>query len=149
MKKNYYTLLLAFVFTIGSVWADVKLPRLFGDHMVLQRNSPIHIWGWADPGETVAVSLNGQAKQTKAGNDGKWSLELKKEKAGGPFTLNVKGNNEIVLQDILIGDVWVCSGQSNMVWTLNKTDNAEAEIKSANFPQIRHVMIPRVVAGSP
>src|SRR5690606_37142832 len=108
------SLLIAILFCMGNVFADVKLPQIFGDHMVLQREVPIHIWGWAEPGELVNVSLNGQQKQTKANDEGKWSLHLKKEKAGGPFELKVEGENEIVLKDVLIGDVWVCSGQSNM-----------------------------------
>lgn len=147
--KNYFAFILALFFSIQGAWADVRLPGIFGNQMVLQRNTPIHIWGWASPGEIVRVSLNGKSKQTQAGEDGKWSLNLKKEKAGGPYTLEVKGNNEIVLNDVLIGDIWVCSGQSNMEWTLKKTDNAAAEIASANLPQIRHIKIPKTVAGAP
>src|SRR5690606_1251824 len=147
--RNYVAVVLALFLSIEGGWADVRLPRIFGDHMVLQRNTPIHIWGWADPGETVKVSLNGKDKQTRAAEDGKWSLNLNKEAAGGPYTLVVKGNNEIVLNDVLIGDIWVCSGQSNMEWPLKRTDNAAAEIESANLSQIRHIKVPRTVAGAP
>ena len=147
--RNYVAVVLALFLSIEGGWADVRLPRIFGDHMVLQRNTPIHIWGWADPGETVKVTLNGKDKQTRAAEDGKWSLNLNKEAAGGPYTLVVKGNNEIVLNDVLIGDIWVCSGQSNMEWPLKRTDNAAAEIESANLPQIRHIKVPRTVAGAP
>lgn len=147
--KSILPFLLTILFGIGSVLADVRLPRIFGDHMVLQRNTSINIWGWAEPGEVVKVSLNGQHKQTKADVEGKWSLNLKREKAGGPFELKVQGNNEVVLKDVLIGDVWVCSGQSNMAWILENTDRGEDEIKSSSMPQIRHIQVARKVASSP
>jgi len=147
--KTIFSFLFSILLCMGSVLADVKLPRIFGDHMVLQRNVPLNIWGWAEPGEVVKVSLNGQQKQTKANDEGKWSLHLDKEKAGGPFELKVQGNNEIILNDVLIGDVWVCSGQSNMAWILKNTDNAEIEIKSTNLPQIRHIQVARKVSSSP
>lgn len=147
--KRSLSFLLFLLFCVGTVSADVKLPRIFSDHMVLQRNTPIHIWGWADPGEAVKVSLNGKQKQTITDGQGKWTLFLNKEQAGGPFVLKVEGKNEITLNDILIGDVWVCSGQSNMEWILKSTDNADQEIKSTNLPQIRQVKIAKTVSANP
>lgn len=147
--KKYIILFVLFLFSTVIALADVRLPKLFGDHMVLQRNKPIKVWGWASPGEEVSVSLNGQHINTVANSDGEWELELKKEKAGGPYELQVKGMNEVMFEDVLIGEVWVCSGQSNMEWALQKTDNAETAIRDANNDQIRHIKIQRDVSDTP
>ena len=84
--------------------------------MVLQRDKPITIWGWSDPKEKITITLHNQSKSVTAGKDGKWKLVLNAESAGGPYKLVVKGKDTIALDDILIGDVWICSGQSNMEW---------------------------------
>lgn len=123
--------------------ADVSMPNLFSDHMVLQRELADPVWGKADPGETVTVSFNGQTLKTVADGDGKWRVELAPMEAGGPFDMTIKGNNEVVIKDILIGEVWVCSGQSNMQWSVNKSNDAELEKASANFPNIRLLNMPR------
>lgn len=137
-------LLVAFcLFVIFSSFGQVKLPTIFQDGMVLQRHTNIKVWGWASPGEKVKVKFNGKSKTTKTSRDGSWSVELPKMKAGGPFTLKVSGTNEIILNDVLIGDVWLCSGQSNMVHQLDIHDVTYAdEIKNANYPEIRHFKIP-------
>jgi sialate O-acetylesterase len=94
--------------------AEVKLPHILGSHMVLQRDLPVHIWGWSEPGEKVTVSLNA-ASQTATGDQlGHWSVYLPPQAAGGPFQVTVSGSNNIVLDDVMIGDVWFASGQSNM-----------------------------------
>ena len=131
------------LFAAFSSFGQVKLPTIFQDGMVLQRNTNIKVWGWASPGEKVRVKFNGKSKTTKTSRDGSWSVELPKMKAGGPFTLKVSGTNEIILNDVLIGDVWLCSGQSNMVHQLDIHDVTYAnEIKNANYPEIRHFKIP-------
>jgi len=94
--------------------ADVKLPAIFSDHMVLQAGVSAPVWGWADAGEEVAVAIAGQTKTVTAGKDGKWMVKLDALKAGAPVTLTVKGKNTITVADVLVGDVWLCSGQSNM-----------------------------------
>ncbi len=96
--------------------ADVKLPAIFGDHMVLQRDQKDRVWGWADPGEevTVAVTPHDQSKTATAGADGKWQVTLDPLATGGPYTVTVKGKNTITFNDVLAGKAWVCSGQSNM-----------------------------------
>lgn len=147
--KKHFILIVLFLFGAVITLADVRLPKLFGDHMVLQRNKPIKVWGWANPGEEVAVSLNQQHIKTVANSDGEWELELKKEKAGGPYELQIRGDNEVTFKDVLIGEVWVCSGQSNMEWALKNTDNAETAIKNANNNQIRHIKIQRDVSDMP
>src|SRR5690606_9901571 len=93
--------------------------------------------------------LNGQRRETVAGADGTWKLSLAPEEAGGPFQLVVSGKNTLTLSDVLIGEVWICSGQSNMEWIVANSDNAAQEIANADYPQIRHVKIPKKTAGEP
>jgi sialate O-acetylesterase len=132
-----------------SAFADVKLPRIFGDNMVLQRDKPIAIWGWSSPREKVSVIFNNKTKTVTANKNGEWKLVLDPEKAGGPYQLVVKGKNTLTLNNVLVGEVWVCSGQSNMEWSVRDSDNADQEIKAANFPDIRHIKVPTTVAGIP
>ncbi|SEN65263.1 sialate O-acetylesterase [bacterium A37T11] len=149
-RKSIYFFLLSFCFWgIQAVMGEVRLPKIFGNGMILQRDRPITIWGWADPGEAISVSLDKQTKSTTARSDGKWSLKLNAEKAGGPYELQVKGNNNITLTDVLLGDIWLCSGQSNMEFELERANNGKEEIAAANYPQIRQIKIPRIVAGNP
>jgi sialate O-acetylesterase len=129
--------------------ADVRLPQIFGDHMVLQRKQPIPVWGWADPGEKVSVRLNDETAATTAGADGKWTVKLPAQKAGGPLELAVSGKNTITLADVHIGEVWLCSGQSNMQWTVAASSDFEKEQAAAKYPRIRHIAIPRRPAGFP
>lgn len=127
--------------------AEVRLPAILGSHMVLERDLPIHLWGWSDPGEKVTAELNGASSSATADALGKWSLYLPPQSAGGPFNLTVKSSNSIVLEDILIGDVWFASGQSNMEMPLQGfpgsavVNNADQEIKNADHPQIRLLLV--------
>lgn len=132
-------LIILILLLIGSfsVNANVRLPKLIADHMVWQRNVPTTVWGWADPGETVTVQFANQRGQAKAGADSRWSVSLKPMPAGGPHTLTVQGNNKLTVSDILIGDLWVCSGQSNMEWALRDAEGSKQAIAGANHPQIR------------
>ncbi|QNN25486.1 sialate O-acetylesterase [Planctomycetales bacterium ZRK34] len=132
--------------TLGAV----KLPGFFNDHMVLQRQMPIAVWGWADPGEMVEVTLGDDTVKTTANQDGQWKVALPKREAGGPLTLSiVSPSGKITINDVLVGEVWLCSGQSNMEWTVNRSNNAQAEIAAATDDQIRHIKIPRVPSPSP
>ncbi|MEO5602967.1 MAG: sialate O-acetylesterase [Cyclobacteriaceae bacterium] len=132
-----------------TAFADVRLPKIFGDNMVLQRDHPIVIWGWSNPKEKITVLLNKQSKTVTAGKDGKWKLSLNPESAGGPYVFVVKGKNTVTLNNVLIGEVWVCSGQSNMEWTVRNSQGAEAEIPKGNFPTIRHIKIPNSMSAEP
>lgn len=132
-----------------SALADVRLPKIFGHNMVLQREKPIVIWGWADPKEKVMIEFNKQRKSATTGKDGKWTIVLEAEVAGGPYQLTASGKNKIVLDNILVGDVWICSGQSNMEWLLRNSNNADEEIRQSNIPAIRHFKVPNEVAGNP
>ncbi len=151
MKRSLRSLLLLLSFALiaaTTARADVKLPALISDGMVLQQGIDVPLWGWADEGESVTVEFQNQ-KVTAATKDGKWMVRLKPLKAGGPFTLTVSGRNKIELKNVLVGEVWICSGQSNMQWRLNQTDNAEAEIASAKYPMIRLFTVPRLEVGAP
>src|SRR5438445_5330095 len=95
-------------------WADVRLPALFTDHMVLQQGQKNRVWGWADAGEDVIVTIGGQRQTSKADAKGKWEVTLDSLPVGGPLTLSITGKNKLTVEDVLAGEVWICSGQSNM-----------------------------------
>ncbi len=151
MKTSRMLLALVFAFAAVAAHAEVRLPGFFNDHMVLQRDQPIAVWGWAKPGEDISVTLAGQSAvfPTPAGVDGRWRATLKPMPAGGPHTLTVEGSNKVVIKDVLIGEVWLCSGQSNMEWVVRNSDNPEREIAAAKFPQIRHVKVAKNTSGHP
>ena len=126
-----------------SLHAQLKLPSLIRDSMVLQRDTKLRIWGWAAPGEKIQIRFNSKSVHAITGTDGKWLAFLPAMKAGGPYTMEIKGKHVIVLKDILIGDVWFCSGQSNMVHQMRLHNITYAnDIAQANYPQIRHFCIP-------
>jgi sialate O-acetylesterase len=135
--------LLPLLFAASFAAAEVKLPQTLTDHMVLQRNLPIHLWGWANPGEAVAVSLQSQKASTTTDELGRWSLYLPAQEAGGPYTITVQATNTVTISDVLIGDVWFASGQSNMEFPLSGFPNSAVlkngaeEIANSNQPQIR------------
>jgi len=129
--------------------ADVRLPRIFGDHMVLQRDLPIPVWGWADPGEKVSVKLGDDSVSTVADDAGKWMVKLPAQQSGDPVTLTAKGKNTITLTDVLLGEVWLCSGQSNMEWPVSRSNDFEQEKAAANYPKIRQIKIPKRPSGFP
>jgi len=122
---------------LASAVADVTLPSLLADHMVVQRGLPVHAWGMAGGHENVTVTFRGETKSTTADHLGRWSLYLSPGEAGGPFQMLVKGTNSIVLNDVLVGDVWVASGQSNMEFPMTELTNANIEIAAARYPKIR------------
>lgn len=134
---------MALVFSASTGVAEVKLPAVFSDHMVVQADMPVAVWGCADPGEEVAVSLVGQSAATKAGADGKWTVRLGKLQASDkPQTLVVHGANTVTIRDVLVGEVWLACGQSNMEMRIKdprhgSVDRADQEIAAANYPQIR------------
>jgi sialate O-acetylesterase len=132
--------------------ADVALSPLFTDHAVLQRDKPIPVWGTADPGESVRVSLNNEtnsAATAQANGDGKWLAQLPPLPAGGPFTMTIQGKNRVQLKDLLIGEVWICSGQSNMEWALRNSFDAQKDIAAAANPKIRLFTVTKAIASAP
>ena len=126
---------------VQSARAEVSLPHVFNSHMVLQRDKPITIWGWGNPGETVTVTLGSANKTTQANEHGEWKVTLPAMSAGGPYTLTVSGSSTVTYDDILIGEVWLCSGQSNMEFGMNMLANPAPEIAKANHPNIHLLLV--------
>lgn len=143
-----FSLLFAASFLAASAQADVKLHGLFTDHMVLQRNTAVPVWGWAEEGERVTVEFRGQKVSTTA-KDGRWMVKLKKLKAGGPEELKITGKNSITLRDVLVGEVWIASGQSNMEWPMRSTFDATNEIARTANPMVRLYTVPKLKADQP
>lgn len=133
----------------GSAAADVRLPAIFGDNMVLQRGVKRQIWGWADPGEEVTVTFGNFQISTKTNDQGRWITLIDPVEAEGPTTLTVSGKNTIVLQNVVVGEVWLCSGQSNMEWPVSRSADAEQEISAADYPEIRLFTVERATAAEP
>ncbi len=131
-----------------SVSAAVKPHVMFGDNMVLQQGMIVPVWGTAANGETVTVEFQGQKVSSKTMN-GKWLVNLEELKAGGPFTMTISGNNTVKIENVLVGEVWVCSGQSNMQWSVSNSNNPSEEIANAKYPNIRLFSVPRKVANQP
>ena len=150
--KRLITILLVVALLMGSSIhsiADVTLPRIFSSNMVLQQGTEIPVWGWANQGERVTVTLNKSTVSARAGRDGKWKVKLPRFDYGGPYTMTVSGRNKIVFDNVMIGEVWIASGQSNMEWQLSQSKNAEEEIAAAEYPNIRLFQVPRTVAQLP
>lgn len=142
--------LLLTLFSIANVaQADIRLPAIIGDHMVIQRDLPLQIWGWADPGEEVHVTLGDAKASARADAQGNWRVTLPPIKGGKGLEMTLAGKNTIKLTDILLGEVWLGSGQSNMQWSVQMSDNSAEEIGSANFPEIRLFSVPLVPSGKP
>ncbi|MVT11024.1 sialate O-acetylesterase [Chitinophaga tropicalis] len=133
-------------------FADVRLPALVGSNMVLQRNKPLQVWGWADKGEKISVSFRNHTYNAVATADGKWKVQLPAQTVGGPYTMTITGHNTIKLDNILVGEVWVASGQSNMEMPVRgwgKVLNYEQEIAAANYPEIRLFQVKRATSSVP
>jgi sialate O-acetylesterase len=148
MKRAILIVGFLFLFTV-SVQAEIRLPSIIGSNMVLQQKLANPIWGWADAGENVTVSINGQTKNTKTGTDGKWSIVLDPQDVGGPFTLTIKGENELTLENVMVGEVWLASGQSNMQWGVQNSTNSSNDIEQADLPNLRLITVPNISKTTP
>ena len=143
--------LLSFVLPTGLLQAEIGLSAAFGDHMVLQRDLVLPIWGWAESGEEITITFADQEKKTKAEKHGYWRTDL------DPLDANAEGRvlkvtggkgGTLSFKDVLVGEVWICSGQSNMEWTVNGALNPTEEKESANYPHIRHIKVPKIPSDS-
>jgi len=142
MKHTLLSLILLLLVGFDAM-ADIKLPRLISDGLVLQRDAKVQLWGWASPGEKVVHTFQKKKYSTKADASGKWKILLPAQKTGGPYDMDFKGNNELSVKNILFGDVWLCAGQSNMVLPMERVkENYPDEIASANYPEIRNFYLP-------
>jgi sialate O-acetylesterase len=157
MLMRYIAVTLALIGFLGSDpgRADIQLPALIADHMVLQRDARVVLWGWADPGERVQIEFHGRVSEARTERNGHWSASVGPFSAGGPFDLVVTGLNRLVIRDVLIGDVWLVSGQSNMEYPMRGTgafrgvDHGEQEIAAADYPQIRLFRVDHTIALTP
>ena len=150
MLKRIVAPFVVCVFALAShALADVQLPGIISDHMLLQRDMPVRIFGKAQPGEAVSVAFRGQTVQTVTDATGRWEAWLKPMASGPAAAMTVQGANTITIADVLVGDVWIGSGQSNMQWAVWQSDNADAEIAAAKFPQIRLFYVPRKTSSVP
>jgi len=150
MTLTAQRLLLAILLPLAAVArADVSPAPLFSDGAVLQRDKPVAIWGRADPAEKVSVTFAGQRREATTGADGRWIVYLDSLAASGQGTdLVIAGRNTVILRDVVVGEVWLCSGQSNMEFPVSRATNGAREVAAANFPLLRHVKIERTVAAS-
>ena len=133
----------------SPLWAELKLPAVLSSHMVLQRGEAVPIWGWDSPGTVVSVRLGDLRSVATAGADGKWTAYLPAMKAGGPHTVTISGSSVATLEDVLVGEVWLCSGQSNMEWSIRQSKNADEEIAAATDTKIRHIKLRHTPAAEP
>ncbi len=141
--------LLAAGWFLAPASAQVKLPSIFSNNMVLQRDQPVPFWGTDKPGTKVSVKIGSAESKTKADADGKWMVKLPALKAGGPLEVTVTGSTAVTFKNVLVGEVWLCSGQSNMEWTVGSSNNAQEEIAKADHPRIRHIKIPHTPTTKP
>lgn len=151
MRNNAIAFILFLIFS-NTASANVTLPNIFSDNMVLQRNSEVTFWGFANPQEEVVItpSWNNEIYKIKASNQAKWQIVIPTPKEGGPYTITIKGYNEIVLKNILIGEVWICSGQSNMEMNASwGIENGDEAVKNAVNPNIRFFLVPKLTATTP
>src|SRR5690606_33293701 len=140
MKKQLLSIILSL--NVFFAYADVKLPRLVSDGMVLQRDQKVKIWGWADQAENVSVKFQNKVYRTQADGDGNWMIELSAMKVGGPYSMQIIGKNQLEIQNILIGDVWICSGQSNMELPVDRVKvKYPGLVENSKNDKIRHFAV--------
>jgi sialate O-acetylesterase len=137
------------IFISNSAKAEVTLPKIFSSNMVLQQGIEIPVWGWAESGERIRVSFNNETVRIRADNEGNWMVNLPVQEYGGPYTLTINGQNTIEFTNVMVGEVWIASGQSNMEWRVDQSNNADKEIAAASYPSIRLFTVPKAVAQFP
>lgn len=149
MFPNIVRLTLLILVFVGVGRAEVRVPSIIGDNMVLQRGTKVRIWGKANAGERIAVSFDKKTVNTVADAQGRWQIWLGPLKAGGPSELTIKGDNVLTIKNVLVGEVWICSGQSNMEWSLVNTVNGNEAVAQANYSEIRLFTVEHSTAESP
>jgi len=150
-KSKFVSIFICLILPISLLQADVRLPAVIGSNMVIQQKTDVPIWGWAEAGEKINVKTSWQdaVASTIADKNGEWIVKLKSPIAGGPHLITIQGKNEIVLKNVLSGEVWFASGQSNMAMVVKNCNNAEAEIKAADYPSIRFFKVDHTYAEKP
>ncbi len=154
MLRFHFSLIALLVAVAGGVSpsvcrAELKLSSVFGDHMVVQRNEPIHVWGWTTAGKEVTVTLADKTAMATANDEGRFDVSLPSLPAGGPHEMKIVADETRVFKDVLVGEVWVCSGQSNMAWQVSNANDADLEALTANYPKLRLISVPQVGTQEP
>ncbi|HST51706.1 MAG TPA: sialate O-acetylesterase [Pyrinomonadaceae bacterium] len=153
MKIKRLLLLSACVFLLsslsGTARADVRVPSLIGDHMVLQQGRKVRLWGTAEPGERVSITFNGSTARVVADERGRWQIFVGPFKTGGPFEMTVAGKNTLTFRDVLVGEVWVCSGQSNMEWPLTNAQDGARDVAQADYHEIHLFTVTKKTSAAP
>ena len=147
LRDSVFGFLVSVFFLVLPASGNIEVAGIFSDNMVLQRQLPVKVWGWGDVGENVTVRIAGKKGSGVCGRDGKWMVTLEASEAGGPFELVIEGKNKISFSNVMFGEVWVCSGQSNMQFGIASVVNAEEEIKNADYPNIRLFSVPNRISG--
>ncbi len=146
---KHLTAFIVLIFFSDLANAELKTAHIFGDHMVIQRGMKVPVWGTARPGSTIVAEIAGVKYSGIANKAGHWKIFLEGMEPGGPYDLRLSGDGELVLTDVLVGDVWLASGQSNMGWILKNSKDSEREIADANYPKMRLFTVPRRVSRLP
>ncbi|MBI1321246.1 MAG: sialate O-acetylesterase [Candidatus Hydrogenedens sp.] len=154
MKRKLSVSVAACCASVAMLWSSaasaLEMPSIFGDHMVLQQGKDLPVWGWGEPGEAVRVRLGGRSEKTTADEQGNWKVTFTPFETGRPLKMKVSGESDTLsFEDVLIGEVWVASGQSNMQWTVGNSNNSRLEIEQADHPELRLFYVPRTVADEP
>ncbi len=147
--KLFVLVLLIMAGQVNTSFAEIKPAKIFSSNMVLQQGIENKVWGWADKNEKITISINGKDVKTRADKEGKWSAKLPSMEYGGPYTMTISGKNQVQFTNVMIGEVWVCSGQSNMEFPVSGVINAKEEIANAGFPEIRLFTVPKKAAKNP
>lgn len=149
MKRSILLFLLGLLAAASTASAGLRLPAIIGDHMVIQQGQPIAIWGWADAGQAVTVTLGKKTEMAMADDKGAWKVSLPALKAGGPYEITVAGGDTLTVRDVLVGDVWLGSGQSNMEFAMKTSHDADKQIPKANHPNIRLFTVEHTTSVKP
>jgi sialate O-acetylesterase len=150
MNLKATTFFLLFALISAGLQAEITMPHIFSDNMIIQRNRPVKIWGWAKPGESIEVSFSGENAKTRANTKGARFTTLKPIDHGGPYQMVIKGReNTITYRNVLMGDVWLCSGQSNMEIKVKDFNYSEKEMMAGTYPQIRFFSVSKNISESP
>ncbi len=149
MRLSRSLTLLLVLFVAPTLHAETTVSSIIGDNMVLQQNAPVALWGWDDAGTKVTARIGDSSATATADTDGSWSVSLPAMKAGGPHAIAINGSSAINIKNVLVGEVWFCSGQSNMEWTVSRSNNPQREIAAGTHPLIRHIKFPHQTADKP
>ena len=149
MLKKTLLITSASLLLLSQAFGIIRLPSIFSDNMVIQEGAPVNIWGWASPGESIKIEFSGQVIDLRTDNEGRWKAVLEPVTSNKPLRMVLTGRNRISIRNILAGEVWLCSGQSNMEWSLARSLNSKKAIANADHPSIRLFHVGRNAVSKP